>query len=345
MTIKVAQWGTGTAGLRALLAVLENPSLELTGLHVARKERAGRDAGSFVGLPETGVTAANDPSQLLDCGAQCLVYMGSYAKGGLHDVIPFLEAGINVVTPSLQTLLVPQFAPASDLEAVEAACHKGGSSFFSTGASPGFSTDVLPMTMLGIVDQIRQVRVQEIADYSQYPVEAVARTWGFGNAPKEPIPLFEGTQITDSWQSIPRDIGRRIGVEIEEIRVRTEYGLADRDVEAAFGTVPKGRIANIRFEVEGLVEGHPLVVLEHINWCDFDALPRHWPRGNARAELLYRVEVTGRPNLTTEVTLDYPIAAMRVVNSIPAVVAARPGVLAGADVAALGSGNVVLESG
>ncbi len=344
MTIKVVQWGTGTAGLRALRCVLGNPSLELVGLHVARPERAGRDAGSFVDLPDTGVTAVNAPDRLLELGADCCVYMGSFATGGAHEVIPFLEAGISVVTPTLQTLLTPQFAPQDDFEPVEAACRKGRSSFLSTGASPGFCTDVLPLTMLGIVDEIRQVRIQEIADYSQYPVAAVARAWGFGNLPGEPVPLFEGTQITDSWESIPRDIARRLGIEIEEIRVKTDCGLAGRDIEAAFGAVPKGRVANIRFEVEGLVHGHPLVVLEHVNWCDFDALPEGWPRGNARAELLYRVEVTGRPNLSAEVTLDYPIAAMRVVNAIPAVVAAPPGILAGADVLPFASNNVVGET-
>ncbi len=48
MTIKVVQWGTGTAGLRSLNCILHNPALELVGLYVARPERAGRDAGTFV---------------------------------------------------------------------------------------------------------------------------------------------------------------------------------------------------------------------------------------------------------------------------------------------------------
>ena len=340
MGIRVAQWGTGTAGLRALRCVLENPALELVGLHVARGERAGRDAASFVDLPESGVIATNDPAELLASGAQCLVYMGSFASGGAHEIIPFLEAGIIVVTPTLQTLLTPQFAPARDFDPVAAACLAGGASFLSSGASPGFCTDVLPLTMLGIVDEIRQIRIQEIADYTPYPVQSVARAWGFGGAPGDPVPLFEGNQIRDSWESIPRDIARRLGIEIEEIRVVTDSGAASRDIEASFFTIPKGRIANIRFEVQGLVGGHPFVVLEHVNWCDYDALPKGWPRGNTRAELLCRVEITGRPNLSAEVALDYPIAAVRVVNAIPAVVAAAPGILSGAEIAPLASGNV-----
>lgn len=341
--IKVVQWGTGTAGLRGLRCILGNPSLDLVGLYVARPERAGRDAGSFIDLPDTGVKATNDLAELLESGADCLVYMGSAEKGGFKDVVPFLERGINVVTPSLQTLLTPHFAPRDHYEIIDAACRKGNSSLLSTGASPGYGTDYFPMAVLGIVDEIRSIRVQEIADYSHYPVEYVARSWGFGNKPGERIPLFEGGWIVESWESVPRDIARRLGVEIEEIRVLTESGLAETRIDAAFYPIEPGEVANIRFEVQGLVGGKPFVTLEHVNWCDFDAIPGHWPRGNAPGNLLYRVEVEGRPNTSAEISIDYPIAAVRSVNAIPAVVAAEPGILSGADVAPLSSGNIVLD--
>ena len=340
MTLKVVQWGTGTAGLRSLACILNNPALELVGLYVARPERAGRDAGSFVDEPTTGVVATNSVDELLGIEADCLCYMGSFATGGIKDVLPFLRAGRNVVTPTLFTLLTPVFAPAEDYEPVMAACLEGGSSFFSTGASPGYCTDYFPMAMLGIVDEIQEVRVQEIADYSSYPVVEVAHTWGFGARPGDPIPLFEGDEIAKSWQSIPKDIARRLGVEIEEIRVLTESGVTDRDVAAAFYTIPAGTIANIRFQVQGLVKGEPFVVLEHVNYCDIDSLPAHWPRANGKGDLAYRTVITGRPNLTAEIMLDYPVAAVRTVNAIPAIVAAAPGIIAGSDVPPLNSGNV-----
>jgi hypothetical protein len=343
MRTKVVQWGTGTAGLRSLRAILGNPSLELVGLYVARPERAGLDAGSFVDLPDTGVKATNDLAELLATKADCLCYMGSFARGGMEDFLPFLRAGMNVVTPSVAKLLTPHFAPREDHARVTAACLEGNSSFLSTGASPGYCTDFFPMAMLGIVDEIEQIRVQEIADYSVYPVVEVARSWGFGAKPGDPIPLFanDGFAIR-SWETIPRDIARRLGVEIEEIRLVTESGITPRAVEAAFYTIPAGTIANIRFEVQGIVRGKPFIILEHVNYCDFEAMPAHWPRPNAKTDLAYRTEIKGRPNLSAEISLDYPVAAVRTVNSIPAVVAAAPGILSGADVAALPSGNIVL---
>ena len=341
MAIRVAQWGTGTAGLRALRCILANPALELVGLYVARPERAGRDAGSFVEMPDTGVIATNRLEDLLELGADCLCYMGAMATGGVSDVLPFLRAGINVVTPSLSVLLTPLDAPKDVFDEVTAACMAGGASVFATGASPGYCTDYFPMAMLGIVDEIREVRVQELADYSTYPVVAAARRWGFGAGPDDPLPLFEGTYLERVWASVPRDIARRLGVELDEIRVVTDKAVTPREIKAAFYTIPAGTIGAIRFEVQGLVGGVPFVVLEHVNWCDYDCMPDHWPKPASKADLAYRTVVTGRPNLTAEISLDYPVAAVRAVNAIPAIVAAAPGIVSGADVPPLNSGNVV----
>lgn len=139
------------------------------------------------------------------------------------------------------------------------------------------------------------------------------------NIPPTPSKPSHGTGVSAT--------ARRLGVEIEEIRVVTDSGVANKLIDAAFYPIEAGQVANIRFEVQGLVGGEPFVILEHINCCDFDAMPDGWPRGDARADLLYRVEVEGRPNLTTEVAIDYPIAAVRTVNAIPAVVAAKAGIL------------------
>jgi 2,4-diaminopentanoate dehydrogenase len=266
--------------------------------------------------------------------------MGSFTRGGIKDVLPFLRAGRNVVTPTLFTLLTPAFAPEEDYEPVMGACLEGGGSFFSTGASPGYCTDYFPMAMLGIVEEIQEVRVQEIADYSTYPVVEVAHSWGFGALPGDPIPLFEGDELVKSWQSVPMDIARRLGVEIEEIRVLTESGITDRDVIASFYTIRAGTIANIRFQVQGLVKGDPFVLLKHVNYCDLDSMPAHWPRANGSGDLAYRTIIMGRPNLTAEITFDHPVAAIRTVNAIPAIVGAAPGVIAGSDVPPLNSGNV-----
>jgi hypothetical protein len=67
-----------------------------------------------------------------------------------------------------------------------------------------------------------------------------------------------------------------------------------------------------------------------------------WPRPNAHGDLVCRTIVTGRPNLTAEIAIDHPVAAVRTVNAIHAIVASPPGIVAGSDVPPLNSGNVTL---
>ena len=65
MAIKVIQWATGTVGTAALKYFIENPVTELVGLYVTNPDKAGKDAGTLVGLPDTGVIATSDIDALV----------------------------------------------------------------------------------------------------------------------------------------------------------------------------------------------------------------------------------------------------------------------------------------
>ncbi len=81
-----------------------------------------------------------------------------------------------------------------------------------------------------------------------------------------------------------------------------------------------------------MVDGRPVVVLEHVTRLHDDLAP-DWPQPAGAG--CYRVIVSGEPNYTLDLQLlgtdgDHNTAglkatAMRLVNAIPAVVAAEPG--------------------
>ena len=113
MAIRVLHWGTGPTGCAAFRGILGHPDLELVGLYVARPERAGRDAGAFVGLPDTGIVATNDLDELRAIDADVLSYFGPMVAS-VDDVIPFLRDGIDVVTTTYASLILPAHAPQRD---------------------------------------------------------------------------------------------------------------------------------------------------------------------------------------------------------------------------------------
>jgi hypothetical protein len=90
----------------------------------------------------------------------------------------------------------------------------------------------------------------------------------------------------------------------------------------------------VRFEIRGMVEAHPAIVIEHVTRLREDLRP-DWPQP-AQPGGSYRVEIVGEPSYTVDICPssrkgDHNHAAIvaaagRIVNSIPAVIAAPPGI-------------------
>jgi len=97
-------------------------------------------------------------------------------------------------------------------------------------------------------------------------------------------------------------------------------------------------MAGLRFEVQGIVGGEPRIIVEHVTRLRPDIAP-HWPAPPGKGG--YRVRIEGSPSLTCELQLEGDggdensggliVTAMRLLNSIPAVVDAPPGVLSALD--------------
>ena len=242
MAIRVLHWGTGPTGCAALRGILGRPDLELVGLYVARPERAGRDAGDFVDLPDTGIVATNDLKAFRAIDADVLSHFGALTAS-VDDVIPFLRDGLDVVTTTYAPLVLPAHAPRELIEPVQAACMQGNSSLFSTGVEPGMFSDLIPTTLLTAVDELHSIRVTEIGNYGGYPVEMVMRLWGFGAQPGEHLGLYD--LALDIWSPVARNLADELGVELDEITLRTDYAVTAVDVPTACYTVPAGTIGAV----------------------------------------------------------------------------------------------------
>jgi hypothetical protein len=342
VTFRVVHWGTGNTGKLALRGVIHHPDLELVGLYVHDPAKVGRDAGELVGMPDVGVTATSDVDALLALGADCLCYLGDgigpRSFEATDEMCRFLEAGCNVVTTSLNQLVYPRTAAAALREPLAAACVAGGSSFFGNGADPGFGSDLLPLTLLTLMDEVESVRVQEIVDYSYYDQSFVMREmFGFGAPLSHEAPLFTSGALTEYWGGVVTLVADKLGIELDDIVEVCEVAALDRDVDVAVGRISAGTVAAIRFEVQGRKDGVPVVVVEHDTRIHPDAAP-DWPRCRG-GENCYRVILEGRPQLTCELDMadehggdgGLIACAMRVVNAIGAVCSAPPGLLTTVD--------------
>jgi hypothetical protein len=340
MAIRVALIGTGNCGSLALRQLIEDQRFDLTHVWVSSEAKVGRDAGDLAGLDvTTGIVATNDLDAIVAAKPDCVVYcaMGdTRLPEAMADVRRFLSAGINVVGSAPGVLQYPwQVVPDKYIGRVEDAAREGNSTVFITGVDPGFATDLLPFALAGTCQNIQQVRTMEIADYATYDGATVMfDVMGFGNQIGDLPILFQPGVLGIAWGTAIRQLAAGLGVEVDEIRDSVEQEPAPEDIDVAVGRIAKGTVAALRFQIEGMVKGRPVIVVEHITRLRGDLRP-DWAQP-AQEGGSYRVEITGEPSYVMDVCPtsrngDHNYAAIlaaagRIVNGIPDVVAAAPGI-------------------
>jgi len=354
VTIRVIQWSPGNVGRHALAGIDAHPALELVGLFVSNPDKVGRDAGELAGLGRTlGITASSNADALLALRPDCIVHtaMADDRLGeALTDLERFLSAGINVVSSGPVFL---QYPAADDPMArpLQLAAQNAGVSLFVNGIDPGFANDVLPLVLSGISERIEEVRCSEVLNYNTYNQPMVLfGIMGFGRPLSEtPMLLLPGV-LSMAWGSVVRIIAAGLGVTLTGITEWYEREPAPEDFEVDAGPVPKGMAAALHFEVRGMVGDRAVVVLEHVTRLR-DDLGASWPQPAGHG--CYRVQITGEPNYTLDLQLmgtdgDHNTAglkatAMRLVNAIPAVIAARPGLVTALDLPLVAGRGLVVS--
>jgi hypothetical protein len=341
---RVVVWGTGNVGRQALAGVRARPDLELVGVWVSSPAKVGRDAGELGGLGvELGVRATDDRNAVLGLAPDCVVHtaMADHRLGEACDDLALLLArGINVVSSGPVFLQYPAgVVPAEMVEPLRRAAEAGGASLWVNGIDPGFANDALPLALSGICERIDEMRCLEVLNYATYDQPMVLfDIMGFGRRPDETPMLLQPGVLTMAWGSVVHQLAAGLGVELQGVEEFSERALAPVSFEVSSGTIEAGTVAGLHFEVRGMRDGRAVVVLEHVTRLRDDIAPQ-WPQPSGQG--CYRVVVRGEPNYTLDLQLvgsdgDHNTAglkatAMRLINAVPAVVAAPPGLLSALD--------------
>jgi hypothetical protein len=335
MAYRVIQWATGTVGVHAVPAIAAHPDLELAGLWVHSEDKVGRDAGEICGIEPVGVTATNDADELLGTDADVICYMAhSDVRPGevVDDLSRMLAAGKNVVNTSFVPLLFPQAAGPGFHEQLSEACAEGGTSFYTSGIDPGFGNAALAVHAMALSKEVASVRMMEIINYATWDNPfTMTEIMGFGKEDPSQSLLLSPGSITLAWGPVVELVAAALDVDLDAIEERHEVIYADEAIDIASCRIEPGTISGMRFEIMGMRNGEPRIVVEHVTRVRDEDRP-DWPQGEG-----YRILIEGEPNLKLELSLssdrgDHNHAgclatAMHVLNAVPHVVEADPGVL------------------
>lgn len=344
MPYRVIAWGPGDVGTFALRAILEHPDLDLVGLVVHSDSKVGVDAATLCGLDEpTGVVGTQDAAAVLAMDADAVCYTAIADRrfhGAVDDLARCLRAGKNVVSSSVLSLAYPPSADPAVVRTLSAACAEGGASCFTSGIDPGFANDVLPLVVAGFCKRVDSIRCMEILNYAPYRhPDVLFDFFGFGQPMDHTPPLLKPGALARAWAGVVHQLAAGLGVEVDEVRQVYERAAAPTTFDGPMGTIEQGTLAGLRFEVQGIVGGRPALILEHVTRMHDDVAPE-WPQPVGGG--CYRVVVEGSPSYTVDLQMDEEGdhmdggalgAAVRIVNAIPAVCAAEPGLLSALDLA------------
>jgi hypothetical protein len=336
MSYRVIQWATGAMGKTCLRAVIDHPDLELAGVYVYGEKKAGRDAGEIARRAPTGIIATRSIEEILDIDADVLIHAPRIQvpytahKG---EICRLLASGKNLITINGHSF--PAHHGHSYVEEFEEACRQGNSSLFGTGLNPGFAVEKIAAIASGICTEVDSIFVREVYNCQEMPGhDYVFNVMGMGSDPDK-LDLGAGPLAALFTGLFTESIGylaHRLGVKLDDIEADHEVIATPVDIEAVAGVVPAGTVAATNWRWHGIVAGKRFFTLS-INWIMDENLPgyegfRHWT-----------IEMRGKPGLDISMDLVEPedtsvrTRAVQfgvtgsVINSIPEVCAAEPGIL------------------
>jgi hypothetical protein len=342
-TYSVVQWTTGNVARQALRAVIERPDLELVGVYAWSNDKVGKDAGELAGIGETvGVPATDDIDAIIALQPDCVLYMPLHPD--VDQLCRLLKAGVNVLSSA--SFLTGRAYGEPARAALADAALAGGASLFGSGVNPGFA-ECLAAVASGVCREVNYVRVVESFDIGTWAADANQDELGWGRPAGDPGHAADIVQATAPFGDAVEALAELLHAHVDDIRCEVGFAHATADCDVPGRNVRQGTVAGINAQWFGSIGGADVIEVS-VQWTVTPNLDPSW-----EAAMAYLMEIRGHPqvNMRVEVlpqdfesmsleemlAIGSVITAMPIVNAIPAVVGARPGIVTYADLPAQAS--------
>lgn len=324
--------GLGPIGAEIARLVLRRDDMEIVGAVDVGPGKVGADLGEVIGLPRRlGIAVAGTVEAALpERGADIAIHAtGSHLPQVYPQLVQLIEHGLNVIS-TCEELAYPAWQHPELARKLDRLAGEHGVTVLGTGVNPGFVMDRLPVTLTGVCQEVRSLRVTRVVDSARRRLPLQQKT-GAGLTVAE----FEARVRAKTIQHVglPESvalIAKALGWKLDEVRETIEPVIADRPLSSEFMQVEPGRVAGLHQVARGLVGGREVITLDLGM-----TLQAEDPRDEVQIEGTPPVHMV----IPGGVHGDRATAAV-IVNSIPQVAAAPPGLVTFLDLpAAAGVGG------
>jgi len=313
--VKVIQMGIGTVGQAATRSLAGKKGLDIVGALDMDKEKVGKDLGEVAGLDKKlGVIVTDDADSLFSetCADVVIHITCTYLHEAYPQIIKPIQQGMNVISAT-EALGNPYVSDPGLAAKLERLSKKHGVTVLGSGLSPGFTSDYLILAISGACSELRRVRYKRLSDVSAYLGGTVGRHFGLGLSPEEFKKGVEEGEIIGHIGFVEgvQTIADLLGWQLDEIK---------RSMEPVHDE--KGQFVSTRTIVRGIKGGEVKIELDLEAFID------------PKMETMDRITIDGVPPIDMvikPVIPSVPATANALVNAIPHVINAEPGLMTPGD--------------
>jgi 2,4-diaminopentanoate dehydrogenase len=317
MPIRVVSFGLGPIGAAVVRQLATRPGFKVVGGIDIDPGKIGRDLGEIVGLDrKLRVKVVSDVRAALKAAKPDVVVLCT--SSSLRKVWPQIETVLKLRVPIVSTteeLAYPSYSQKRLANAIDQAAKKAKVAVLGTGVNPGFTMDALPITLTGVCQHVEAITVNRVQDARSRRLPFQQKIGCGLTAAQFQAKVDDGSVrhvgLSESIAMIADAMGWRLDKVTDEIVPK----IAAAEISSPFLTVAKGLVCGLVQDGTGYVGGQPIIRL-------------HMEAYLGAPESYDSVDVKGTPNLTMKIDggVHGDIATASIaVNSIPKVIAARPG--------------------
>jgi hypothetical protein len=315
-SIRVLHFGLGPIGASIAKQIAQRPGMTIVGAIDIDPAKVGHDLGEVAGTRKLGVRVKSDAAKVLKAAKPHLVV--HCTSSSLERVMPELElilASKAAIVSTTEELAYPFRTHAAQAKRLDGLAKKAKVAVLGTGVNPGFAMDALPIALSAVCERVDAIVVTRMQDARirrlpfQQKIGAGLTAEQFAKKVKD-----RSVRHVGFTQSIAM-IGDALGWKLDRITDDIRPQIADREVASELLAVDPGYVCGIIQDGVGYRNRKPVIRL-------------HLEAYLGAPETYDSIEIDGSPKLSMKFTSgihgDIATASI-VVNSIPKVLAATPG--------------------
>jgi 4-hydroxy-tetrahydrodipicolinate reductase len=323
-TVRVIHYGLGPIGQAIARMVLETEGLKLVGATDAAPEKAGKDLGPILGLQrKLRLKVAGEPARLLrktraDIAILCT---SSSLREVKAQVASLIERRLNVIS-TCEELAFPAPERVSAFKDLDRLARRKKVSVIATGVNPGYAMDALALMLTAPCAQVNRVSVTRVVDAATRRLPLQRKVGAGLNLGQFRRAITEGAVRHVGLVESAYMIAAGLGWKLERVDETIEPAIAPRDLDTEYLRIPAGAAAGVKQCARGYRNGDLAISLDLQMYVGAES-----PRDHVLVDGVPPIDMT----IAGGIAGDIATAAI-VVNTIPKLLAARPGMLTMRDI-------------